>query len=270
MLFEDYVLVVAIAAVFYSLIARFIQNKLVNRAELKAIQDESKRLSAEYKEAQKSGNQARIDAALKKQMEFFPKMNKIMFSQFKPMIVILMIFFAFNWAISTFDPTLKDDALFNLSDDGSGCDLAAADGVYSGCFSLSGSDYGKWVVTAKAYEGTSEIGSNSTYFLYNIDNSSDTFLEAPKGEMIEVSTEKNVYYPGDQLKVSARPPSRASSVSATLNMGTSFYVDLPFTIPILNVQRLQQPYWWFIFVALISGILVSVIYGRLQKAGIMK
>lgn len=267
--FENYVILVAIAAVFYALIARIVQNKLVDRKEMKAIQEESKQLSKEFKEAKESGNQARMDAAMKKQMEFFPKMNKVMIGQFKPMIVIIVILFAFNWTISAIDPSVQDDLMLVLTDDGKGCDTQAADGEFSGCLEMNSTEYGKWVVTAIAFSDGAEIGKNSTFFLYNIDKTTDEFLEQPTGEPLEVSTDNMVYYPGDQVKITVRPPSRTTSVKSTVNMGTAFYVDLPFTIPILNVQRIQQPYWWFIFIAIISGVFISFIMGRMQKAGLI-
>jgi hypothetical protein len=265
--FEYYVLLVAVAALIYAFIARIIQNKLMDKKEMAAMTAESKRLSEEYKSASKTGDKANVDRVMKEQMDMLPRMNKVMMSQFKPMIVVLMVFFAFNWAVSTFDPTKADDLTVIIKDDGAGCDKVAGDGVYSTCFNFPSSGLGpsKWVVSAHAMSGESEIGMNSTFVYFNMENSSDTFLLSPSGEPVPVVCDKKTYYPGDTATLRVTPPKRADAVKLILNNGTAFYVDLPFTIPLFNVQRLHDPYWWFIFVALIGGIVISVIMGKLEK-----
>jgi hypothetical protein len=263
--FAEYTLLLAIVGLIYSVAARYIQLKLVNKAEMDAVQSESKRLNDEYKAADKAGDKARMERLMKEQMELFPKMNKVLLSQFKPMIAILVIFFIVNWAITTYDPAKLDDRVLAAYDDGKGCDAVAGDGMYTACYALNGTQYGKWVATAKAFNGAADIGENSTYFLYNEENTTDTFLLAPKGQPMAVSTDQMIYYPGDNVKVFAAPPQGTTAVNVTLDMGTSFYVDLPFTIPLLNVQRLHEPYWWFIFVTLVGGMVISIAYGQMQK-----
>ncbi len=265
--FDEYVILVAVVAIIYSGVVRFLQMKLVNKAEMDSVQAESSRLNEEYRAASKANDKARMDRVMSEQMELFPRMNKVLLSQFKPMLVILVVFFFVNWAITVYDPSKLDDLTIRALDDGKGCDAHAADRIYSACYAFNGTgaQYGKWVVTAKAMSGASDVGENSTYFLYNVDNTTDTFLLAPKGEPVAVSTDKPVYYPGDTVKITVVPPTRADSVNLTLDQGTSFYVDLPFTIPLLNVQRLHEPYWWFIFVTLIAGMAISIIMGQYQK-----
>jgi len=263
--FESYVILVAVAALIYAFIARVIQNKLMDKKEMAAVQNESKRLSEEYKIASKSGDKTKVDKVMKDQMDLLPRMNKVMMSQFKPMIVVLLVFFAFNWAVSNFDPSKADDHFVVLKDNGAGCDKVANDGVFTTCYPLSGNPPGKWVVSADARAGASEVGTNSTFFFYNAENSSDVFLLSPKGEPFSITTDKRVYYGADTATITITPPTRADSVTITLDNATSFYVDLPFTIPLFNVQRLHEPYWWFIFVALIGGIVISVVMGKLEK-----
>lgn len=264
--FETYVLLVALAAVIYSGIARFLQAKLINKKEMADIQEESKRLSEEYKAANKSGDKARIDAAMQKQMDLLPKMNSVMFAQFKPLIIILMVFFVFNWAITTYDPSKPDDLSFTLKDDGKGCDKGAADNIYSLCFSMNGTDYGKWWVSARAMGGGSDLGDNTTILLYNVETPHDMYVPVAKGGAVSISLDKQVYYPGDKALITVIPPDGTSEVQVSLDEGTEFYVDLPITIPLLNLQRLYGPSSWFIFVALISGIVISLIQSRLDKS----
>jgi hypothetical protein len=263
MVLDIFATLVAFLAVVYAGIAKFIQSKLVNRVEVESIQAESKKLSEELKKAQKTGNQAKIDEAMKRQMEFLPKMNKIMMGQFKPMIVILAFFFAFTWGVGQLDPTVQDDITVKLVDDGTGCDAKAADGIFSGCYSMENENHGKWTYTAKAYKNGGEVGSNRTYFTYNADEV-DSYVEGPMGQPVQLSTDKRDYFPGETVELFAQSQG-ADSIEASLDNGTFFRVDLPITIPILNVQKIYQPYWWFILISLITNLSLSVALGKLRK-----
>lgn len=263
MVFEIFTALVAFLAVAYAGIAKFIQQKLVNRKELEEIQKESKELSAELKRAKESGNEKKVTEVMEKQMKFLPKMNKVMFSQFKPMIVILALFGVFMWGIGFIDPAPQDDIAITLADDGTGCDREAGDGIYSGCHGLEGMNYGKWSYTAKAFDGQMEIGSNSTYFIYNSDVN-DTFAEGPKGEPVQLSTDKAEYYPGETVQLYAQS-SRATGIEAVLDNGTYFSVELPLAIPVFNVKTIYQPYWWFILISLITNLSLSIAMKTLGK-----
>ena len=119
---ELYFYIVTLAAVIYSGLTKFIQEKMVNKKEMQDIQLESKKINDEYKEASKRNDKTKMEEIAKKQMEFFPKMSKIMLGQMKVLAVILIMFFAFTWGVTNFDPTLKDDIVVELKDDGAGCD----------------------------------------------------------------------------------------------------------------------------------------------------
>jgi len=262
MVLEIFTAVVAVLAVGYAGVAKFIQSKLINRDEVEAMQKESKALSEDLKKAKDSGNQARIDAAMQKQMEFLPKMNKIMFAQFKPMIVIMAVFFAMTWVVGHIDPNISDDITVILMDDGEGCDAFADDGIFTACQELEGHE-GKWTATGRAMSGGSELGKNSTYFYYN-EVVADSYAEGPTGEPVIIYTEKERYYSGESVKLMAES-SRADQVVATLDSGSSFSVTLPVTIPLLNVKTIYQPYWWFILISLITNLGLSVVIGQVRK-----
>ncbi len=266
MVLETFTALVGMLAVIYACIARFIQNKLIDRSKVEAVQAESRKLSEEFKKAKESGNQKKVQEVMQKQMEFFPKMNKMMMAQFKPMFVILGLFLAFTWVVGQMDPFVGDDITIVMVDDGTGCDAEAGDSTYSACYVLGGTNYGKWVFSARALEEDREIGYNSTYFLYNSDDLSDTFTEAPRGEPVYVSTSKTIYYEGETVRLYAQSE-KARQMEAVLNNGTSFHVDLPIEIPVINVKRIQQPYWWFILVSLIANLSLSFAMGKLKKKG---
>jgi hypothetical protein len=261
MVFEIFTALVAFLAVVYAGITKFIQTKLVDRAEMEGIQKESKRLNEEFEKAKKANDKKKMDRIMKEQLEFFPKMNKAMMAQFKPMIVILVVFFAFTWIVGLIDPAVKDDIVINLSDDGNGCDAKAGDGILSGCTKLGSESPGRWVVSAKAYRGGGEIGQNSTAFSYESDPQ-DGYLESPQGQPVALSTDKAEYSKGDELKLYAA--TSADRVEARLDSGTAFSVELPLEIPIINVKTIHQPYWWFIFISLIANLSMTLIHGRFK------
>ncbi len=278
----DFAALVGFLALSYAAVVKFLQGRLVNRSETEAVQAESKRLSAEFATARKSGDKKTMDRLMQQQMELLPKMNKVMMGQMKPMFVILGVFAVFMWGVGALDPFTKDDIHINLTDDGQGCDKAAGDYVFSACLPMEGGNVGKWTVNAKAYEGGAELASNETYFLYGAANWSDTYTEAGKGEGLELATERRAYEAGQSVLITAAPanmtkgtsfivtlaPPRQTSVDrveAIVSNGTYFKVDLPLAIPVLNVKSIYQPYWWFIFVSLIGNLGISFVWGQYQK-----
>lgn len=265
MLFESFAALVAFLALAYAVVARSIQNKLVDRTEMETIQAESKALSADYEKAKKAGDKGKMEEITQKQMEFLPKMNKVMFSQFKPMLIILAIFFAFTWAVGYADPSTKDDITLKMADDGMGCDAKAGDGVFSTCYTLNDSGYGKWMVTVHALgDGNAKLGTNSAFFIYGNASGNDAEVEGPSGELVNVTLDRKQYAEGETVKITATSP-KATSMEAVLDHGTSFRVDLPLTIPLINVKTIWQPYWWFILVSMIASLAISAALGKTKK-----
>jgi len=259
---EEFTILIAFLAMIYAAISKFIQNKLVDRSEVEAMQAESKKLNEELKAAQKIGNKQKIDQAMQRQMEFLPKMNKVMMAQFKPMIVILVFFFAFTWGISQVNPLGDDDIKITLEDNGLNCDEKEGDGIYSSCYKIDSTNYGIWGVTAKAYIGEDEVGVNHTYFNYNSDIERG-FVDPANGNPIEINLDQEEYYPGDEILLSAHSEG-ADRIEASLDNGTSFSVELPIQIPIVNVKTIYQPYWWFILISLIFNLSIAFVLGRLR------
>ncbi len=261
---ELYIWLVALAALIYAAVSRTIQGKFVNKKEMEEIQKESKALNQEYKKAAERNDKAAMEKIMKKQMELFPRMNKMMFASFKPMIIILLFFGGFIYVVNHFDPTTQDDITLMLSDDGKGCDESAGDNIYSGCYEIGGENQGKWTFSAVALSSGAEIGNNQTYFFYGREDS-DRYAEGGKGAAVAPSTDKQMYYEGDTVRLYASAPSQTTEVKAVLNNGTWFYVDLPFTLPIFNVKRIYHPYWWFILISVVLGLIISFILKRVIK-----
>jgi hypothetical protein len=261
MILEFFTALVGLLAVIYAGIAKFIQNKLIDRSEIETIQAESKELNEKLKKAKERNDQKEMEKIMKKQMEFLPKMNKVMIGQFKPMIYILAVFFVFTWAIGHIDPHLQDDITVTLKDNGMDCDLYENDGIYSAC--VEPHNEGKWVAHVKSFKNGGETGSNATYFNYG-QETDDTYVDGPKGKPLVVSTDKMFYSEGETVSLYAQADD-VSTIEATLDNATAFRVDLPITIPILNVTRIYQPYWWFILISLISNLSFGFVIGRLKK-----
>ena len=51
-------------------------------------------------------------------------------------------------------------------------------------------------------------------------------------------------------------------------MGTFYYVDLPFTIPLINIRRIIGSYGVFLFAAFVISILYSI--GKAVYSAVMK
>lgn len=265
-----YVVLVAIVAIVYSLVIRFVNDKFGNKQEMQKFQEESKRLSDEYSKASKANDKIRMDQIMKEQMETLPKMNGMMLNQFKLMVPILLIFFVFTWSINNFDPTLKDRITLPLNDVGKDCDTIANDGIFTGCTYLNSSNIDTtWAVIGKGYDSSgSEISENFTLFSYGqVSLDQNAYYKAQKGKL-SISMDKKTYLPNDKIIIKASGDG-LYKVNAILNNGESFYIDLPFTIPIINVKRIHEPYWWFLFVTVIFGLVLSIAQGLLTKKPIV-
>jgi hypothetical protein len=261
--FLYFTIAVTIIALVYSFIVRELQYRIGNQKQMEVFQKKSNALAKEMDEASKAKNDKKVDELMKQQGDLMKEMSGLMLGQFKVTGVILVVFFAVTWLVGFIDPTVKDDIHVMLLDNGKECDRIAGDGTFSACLAPTGKEYGAWVVHAEAWAGDSKIGDNSTYFLYNSDDERH-FLKPPTGQPVSVSVSPHRVDEGGQAAIYASSPN-AQSMKATIDAGTHFYVDLPFTIPILNVSRINEAYWWFIFVAIISGIVISMVMGQLKK-----
>ena len=45
-------------------------------------------------------------------------------------------------------------------------------------------------------------------------------------------------------------------------IGTSFYVDLPITIPVINLRRVHYADKWFILAAMLANIAISLVMNK--------
>jgi hypothetical protein len=261
--FTLFAVFVTIAALIYAFIARELQYRFGNRKEMEDFQAKAKILTDEMNDAAKRKDSKKIDELMIKQAEHMKQMTGMMLGSFKVMFLVLGVFFVMTWGVSQLDPTIKDDITIKLLDDGKGCDLTANDGNFTVCYTPKSTN-GTWSVFVKANKADGgEFGENGTYFYYAV-NDSQAYAKGPKAAPVGVSAEPKLVPSGGQVTITAAA-NGASEVYATLDNGTRFYVDLPIAIPILDVKRINETYWWFIFTALIGGLVISYILGQLRK-----
>ena len=265
---QSYTIFVAVLALIYSVFSRFVQQKFGNQKDMKEFQENSKRLQKEFEEATKANNKARVDEVMQKQMANFSIMNKALFGQFKIMAIILVAFFGFMFIANTFDPAVADDFTIKLIDDGAGCDALAGDGVFSSCIipAASTAATGPWLAHVTVQNGGEILQENYAWFSYGKKNG-ESFYAKPSADRALNTSFASGFVPNGGTAYLYANPTKGNDVSVEekLNSGTWFYIDLPFTIPIINVQRLNDPNGWFIFVSIIFGISASLVLGQINK-----
>jgi hypothetical protein len=205
----------------------------------------------------------------------------------KMLLVILGVLFLLMLFFPYVEPGLGDDIRFQLYDDGlpSHCDAAAGDLNYSGCLRIpSDGAKGAWVVDAfykssanetVARNGTAiyvEGGAPWHVWVQNVTHGSIWDGLLGKREIsLRVSTDREDYRLGGTATVVASvspAPQRGESIEASADSGTFFYVDLPFTIPLLNIRRIIGSYGVFIFSVFVLSMLFSTgksVYSKIRK-----
>jgi len=252
---STYFYFVVAAAIVYLIIMRFVQNRLMSKDLVAEVQLKSKQLNEIYKqnlsEARKTEEINKINS------ELLPKMNQMMMGQFKMMFVILILFTAFTWFVGYMDPTSQDDIALNLTNQGNY--------TFSGQVPISSSTDPLWYATFRAFSGTQEISSNQSVFFTGPKTEQELLWIKSSGIPMGVGTDKEFYSPGEIATLFAHVPENTTSVSATVNMGTRFYVDLPATIPLLNIRRIYDSQGWFIFSTFVLGLFLNTILSRIEK-----
>ncbi|MGV8176997.1 MAG: EMC3/TMCO1 family protein [Candidatus Bilamarchaeaceae archaeon] len=252
-MYEYFVWVVVLLALAYAVLIQVLRNKFVDMGRMNEIQKRMNDLNKEFKEAQKRKDERRMQELLKQQTDLMPEMGKQMWGQVKMMIPTLLIFFGFMALLAFIDPNTKDDIVIPM--------VKQADGSFRACYLLDNANYAAWSVTATAYKSGQPSAINSTEFFYNVDRSfGHVGVPKPMNDL-PLELEKHEFRKGDEVCVTARPAAQADEVTASMSNGTSFYTDLPFAIPVLEVRRLNDANGLFIILAIIFGL----VYAQLIK-----
>ena len=271
---ETYWIFIALLATVYVALTTTIQTNIGGKNRLKTLQEEMKAVQLQLMEASKSKDPKESDAIMKKYWDLTGELMKI---QFKMLFVLLIILFVFMAIFPHFEPGAEDDLRAQLYDDGlaAHCDAVAGDGVFSNCFALpAGASKGAWVADVSLYSaGNESLAKNGTplYVEGGVPEdiwvqpvSQSGFIDGLLGKTayhINASTDAQNVTRGQSVAlfatVSPTPPSGAR-LEAAINMGTFYYVDLPFTIPLINIRRIIGSYGVFLFAAFVISILYSI------------
>ncbi len=242
---ENFVYIVPIIAFIYIFITRFLQNKLIDKELMKKVQEESKKINAEMK----STND--LDLVMKKQQKLMEDMNKMMFSQMKYMVVVLVVFFLFSSFLNYINPFLKDDFKVNMTKINSNYAFLN--------YKIETNRSGMWKVKVETKDGFAE----KTFYVNT--NKEEPEYDAHKGDLF-VDINKKFVHSGDYIEINTVSKNPEDNFVAVFNNGTSFYVELPFTIPFLNVKRIYGPTGWFIFSSIVISFLINPIISFIDKS----
>ena len=80
---------------------------------------------------------------------------------------------------------------------------------------------------------------------------------------LNVTTGQLNYTDGQTVQVYAQPipaiaPGANVTMQVSVNDGSFFHIDLPFTLPLINIRRIIGSYGVFLFFAFVMGIVYSI------------
>jgi hypothetical protein len=146
------------------------------------------------------------------------------------------------------------------------------DGIYTSCFALNNSQFGSY---DKSVIHIYSYSNETSFFIFpsqgQSHNSTEILLRgAQRDELVEGGwgpdpatniTQQSKEENGKvNVEITAMFKKAVNKAEVEFDSGTTFGVTLPFEIPILGVKRIYRPYWWFIFVSIISNLFVGQIY----------
>ncbi|MCX6771293.1 MAG: hypothetical protein NTX79_04515 [Candidatus Micrarchaeota archaeon] len=286
MLFDlgNYWVFVALLAIIYVAITTTVQANIGGKNRLKTIQEDMKSVQLQLMEASKSKDTAASDAVMKKYWELTGELMKV---QFQMLAVLLVILFVFMAIFPHFEPGAEDDIRAQLFDDGlaAHCDLLSSDGVFSNCFAIpANASTGAWVADANLYSAANEsLAKNGTALYVEKGEPQDIWVQASsQSGFLDGLLGKTAYH--INATADAQNVTRGQTVAlhaavspalpagdrleGSLDMGTFYYVDLPFTIPLINIRRIIGSYGVFLFAAFVISILYSI--GKAVYSAAMK
>jgi len=270
----NYWIFIALLATVYVALTTTVQANIGGKNRLKTLQEEMKNVQLQLMEASKNKDAADSDAIMKK---YWGLTGELMVIQFKMLGILLVILFAFMAIFPHFEPGMEDDLRAPLFDDGlaAHCDAAAGDGVFSNCFAIPASaGTGAWVADACLYSaGNETLAKNGTALYVEKGVPEDVwvqpvaqtgFIDGLMGKtayFINATADRQNVTRGQAVALHATvSPAipKDARLEGALNMGTFYYVDLPFTIPLINIRRIIGSYGVFLFAAFVISILYSI------------
>jgi hypothetical protein len=274
--FQDYLAFLAVLAVIYVAVFNYAQGKIGGARNMRALQAEMRDVQKGMTDAAKSKDEKALNAAIDRNWKMT---MELLVLQMKLMVVILGIFIPLSLFFPLVEPGTNDDIRMIMADDGlvSHCDSIANDSTYSACLSIpANATIGAWTVDAHLLSPQNEsLSRNATALFCKGGVPEDVWLQAStQSGLFDVMTGKKQYSlnitgtkacePGGavllQSHASALP--QGARIEAVANSGTFFYLDLPITIPLINIRRIIGSYGIFIFLVFVA----SMAYGLAKSA----
>jgi len=275
---------IVLCAVAYVALSTTIQSNIGGKNRLKALQEEMKDVQLRLMAASKGKDAAESDAVMKKYWDLTGELMKI---QFQMLAVLLIVLFVFMAAFPHVEPGAHDDIRAQLFDDGlaAHCDALAGDGIHSNCFAIpADAAKGAWVADVFIYSpGNETLARNGAALFVEGGAPDDVWLQpSSQSGIIDGLMGKTAYAlnvsasaanvtRGGSVAVYASPApalGKGARLEAALNAGTFYHIDLPFTIPLINIRRIIGSYGVFLFAAFVIGIAYSIgkaIYAKMKK-----
>ena len=275
---NSFTIFLMLAALAYVLLSTFLQKKFGKSERLMEINKELNAISKKIGEASKRKDTKEMDELMKKQG---PMLSEMMSLQMRMLPITLGLFIPLIMLLTAIEPYTSDDFKVALYDDGllAHCDAVANDLIYSGCFILNSTQKGAWVVSAEAFINNGSVAQNSTALYVQGGKPSDVYLVSKQHGILEMVlgtkavsispyADRQEYSLGQAVSLHAKVSEQVDAASATVNNGTFYFVDLPFALPILNIQRLVGATGFFILASFVFSILISIFRGALKKANV--
>jgi hypothetical protein len=271
---ENYWIFPAIIAAIYIAITNFAQGNIGGKNRMRELQLQMKGIQKRMTEAAKNKRDSELDEAISENWKLTMDIMKIQMQMFVVLIgALLLLSYSFPLA----EPGTQDDIRLQLFDDGlaAHCDATAGDSAFSNCYQLpSNAKKGAWMVDFYLHSPSGEqLARQGAPLYYEGGTPEDIWLQAASQNSwfdgltgktayrLNVSTGKQNYSSGETVALSAfsLPASPAEAkLEAVLDSGTFFHVDLPFSIPLLNIRRIIGSYGVFIFSAFVLSIVYSI------------
>jgi len=280
----NYWVFIALLAIVYVALTTTIQANIGGKNRLKTIQEEMKDVQLKLMAASKNKDTTESDVIMKRYWDLTGELMKV---QFQMLGVLLVVLFVFMAIFPHFEPGGEDDLRAQLFDDGlaAHCDALSGDGVFSGCFAIpAGANTGAWTADIYLRSPSNEtLAKNGTAIYVEKGVPEDVWIQpVVQSGFLDGLMGKTAYHINATSSAQNVTRGQAVALHATvspaapndavlegaLNMGTFYYIDLPFTIPLINIRRIIGSYGVFLFAAFVISILYSI--GKAAYATAMK
>lgn len=236
--------IILFIAFIYVLLIRIIRPRLVDMERMKKLQERTKEISKQMKEAGKAKDIAKMEQLNKIYMnEIMPEINAVMMQQIKFTFVLIILFSVAIFFVAYFDPSTQDDIHLNLTN---------VDSQWIGSFRVDAP--GVWRITAKT-DGIFGGNENQTYIFVESKDPPPHLTQ--KGEPMPLLVDnKKVYKVGEVVTVSVLFHKQPEVV---VDRGTRFSAPLPFEI--FSIKEVEGASSWFI----IDLIVINIVFAIWEK-----